>query len=71
MKVAWEQSAQICQRQTIPDQCNCLPQDEQLYDQGENRRYIYIDFCTAFDKIPHSILVAKLVRYDMGKWTTR
>ena len=71
MKVAWEQPARICRGQTIPDQHNCLLQDEQLCDQEENRRRIYIDFCTAFDKISHSILIAKLVRYGTGKWTTR
>ena len=33
-------------------------------DQGYEVDVIYIDFCKAFDKVPHKRLLAKIERYD-------
>ena len=39
-------------------------------DEGRAAEVFYLDFNKAFDVICHSILIAKLVRYSLNKWTT-
>ena len=42
-----------------------------LVDMGRVVDAVYLDFCKAFDTVPHSLLLEKLMRYGLDKWSVQ
>lgn len=42
-----------------------------LVDKGRALDAVYLEFSKAFNTDSHNILISKLIKYGLGKWTTK
>ena len=58
-------------RSCLPSLISFYDQVTRLVDEGKAVDVVYLEFCKAFDTVPHSILLEKLAAHGLDGYTLR